>query len=161
MQIDGPWTVQCDPRWDGPESVVFEKLEDWTNHPEPGIKYYSGTATYHKTFDQPEALVKDKRRVFLNLGKINGLAEVRLNGKRLGVVWTAPWQVEITSAMKPTGNRLEIDVVNLWHNRLVGDAALPPEKQLTTTNVSSFKKDTPLLPSGLLGPINLKATEMP
>jgi hypothetical protein len=75
------------------------------------------------------------------------------------VVWTAPWQVEITRAAKPTGNRLEIDVVNLWPNRLIGDAALPPEKRLTKTNVHTYKKTSPLLPSGLLGPVFLRAAE--
>ena len=86
------------------------------------------------------------------------MAQVRLNGKDLGVVWTAPWQVEITDAVKPAGNRLEIDVVNLWPNRLIGDSALPPEKRLTKTNVPKFKKDSPLLPSGLLGPIILQTS---
>ncbi|MCH8167098.1 MAG: hypothetical protein IIC03_04115 [Proteobacteria bacterium] len=88
--------------------------------------------------------------MYLNLGKVKNLAEVHLNGADLGVVWTAPWQVDITSAVKPTGNELEIDVVNLWPNRLIGDAALPPEKRLTVTNVTKFKKDSPLLESGLL-----------
>ena len=87
------------------------------------------------------------------------MAEVRLNGKDLGVVWTAPWHVEITSAVQPTGNRLELGVVNLWPNRLIGDAGLPPEKRLTATNVKKFKKDSPLLESGLLGPVTLKVAE--
>lgn len=72
------------------------------------------------------------------------------------MVWTAPWRVEITCAVQPTGNRLEIDVVNLWPNRLIGDAALPPEERRTKTNVTSFKSESPLLPSGLLGPVTLK-----
>jgi len=158
IQIQGSWTVRFDPEWGGPESAVFQELEDWTRRPEPGIKHYSGTATYQKTFDLPEALRQDNRRVYLNLGKVENLAEVRLNGKDLGVVWTAPWQVEITAALRPTDNKLEIDVVNLWPNRLIGDAALPPEKRLTKTNVTKFKKDSPLLPSGLLGPVRLYAT---
>jgi hypothetical protein len=95
------------------------------------------------------------RRLHLDLGKVKNVAQVRLNGKDLGVVWTAPWQVEITDAVKPAGNLLEIDVVNLWPNRLIGDAALPPEKRLTTTNVTAYTKDSPLLPSGLLGPVTL------
>jgi len=155
QKLSGPWQVQFDPEWGGPESVVFEKLEDWSKRPEPGIKHYSGKATYHKTFDLPESLPKGRQRVYLNLGRVESIAEIRLNGKELGVIWTAPWQVEITQAAKATGNRLEIDVVNLWPNRLIGDAALPPEKRLTITNVTQFKKDSPLLPSGLLGPVQL------
>ena len=155
MEFKGPWTVKFDPQWGGPEAVVFEELEDWTKRPEPGITYYSGTATYQKAFDLPEAVRQGNRRVYLNLGKVKHLAEVRLNGKELGVVWTAPWQVELTAAMQPTGNRLEIDVVNLWPNRLIGDAALPPAQRFTVTNATAFKKESPLLPSGLLGPVSV------
>jgi hypothetical protein len=157
--LTGPWTVHFDQKWAGPESVVFENLGDWTKRSEAGIKYYSGKATYKKTFDLPDPLRPPGRRLCLDLGKVKNVAEVRLNGKDLGVVWTAPWHVEITTAVKPTGNALEIDVVNLWPNRLIGDAALPPEKRLTVTNVKKFHKDFPLYESGLLGPVTLKAAE--
>ena len=159
-EIAGPWKVSFDPKWGGPGSVVFETLEDWTKRPEPGIRYYSGTATYRKAFDLPETSRGRNARIHLDLGRVKNLAAVRLNGKDLGVVWTAPWRVEITEAVKPTGNRLEIDVVNLWPNRLIGDAALPPEKRLTKTNVTTYKKDSPLLPSGLLGPVVLQANNV-
>ena len=155
--IAGPWNVSFDPKWGGPESVVFETLEDWTKRPEPGIRYYSGTATYRKTFDLPEGSEDSKGSIYLDLGAVKNLASVRLNGKDLGVVWTAPWRVEITDAVKPTGNRLEIDVVNLWPNRLIGDAALPPEERRTKTNATVHTKDSPLLSSGLLGPVQLRA----
>jgi len=153
--LTGPWTLAFDPQWGGPESVVFDKLEDWTTRPEPGIKYYSGKATYAKTFDLPEP-ARNGTRLYLDLGRVENVAEVRLNGEELGVVWTAPWRVEITRAVRPAGNELEIDVVNLWPNRLIGDAALPPEKRLTVTNVKKFKPDSPLLESGLLGPVTLQ-----
>jgi len=158
-EIAGPWQVSFDPKWGGPESVVFEKLEDWTKRPEEGIRHYSGTATYRQTFDLPETSRGKYARIYLDLGRVKNLATVRLNGKDLGAVWTAPWRAEITGAVKPTGNRLEIDVVNLWPNRLIGDAALPPEKRLTKTNVTTYKKESPLLPSGLLGPVVLQAPE--
>ena len=155
-ELTGSWTVRFDPKWGGPQSVVFGQLEDWTKRPEPGIKYYSGKATYEKTFDLPDASRRPGKRLYLDLGKVKNVAEVRLNGKDLGVVWTAPWHVEITGAVQPTDNKLQIDVVNLWPNRLIGDAALPPEKRLTVTNVAKFKKDSPLLESGLLGPVTLR-----
>jgi len=158
-KIAGPWKVSFDPKWGGPESVVFEKLEDWTKRPEEGIRHYSGTATYRQTLDLPETSRRENARIYLDLGRVQNLATVRLNGKDLGVVWTAPWRVEITNAVKPTGNRLEIDVVNLWPNRLIGDAALPPEKRLTKTNVTTYKKGSPLLPSGLLGPVSVMAED--
>ena len=136
-EIAGPWKVSFDPKWGGPESVVFEKLDDWTKRPEEGIRHYSGTATYRQTFDLPEASRRENARVFLDLGRVQNLATVRLNGKDLGVVWTAPWRVEITDAVKPTGNQLEIDGVNLWPKRLIGVADLPPERRVTVTNVDT------------------------
>lgn len=158
-ELTGQWTVKFDPRWGGPESVVFERLEDWTKRLEEGIKYYSGKSTYHKTFELPESVYNSGRHLYLDLGTIKHVAQVRLNGKDLGVVWAAPWRVEITGAVQASGNKLEIDVVNLWPNRLIGDASLPPEKKYTVTNVKKFKKDSPLLESGLLGPVTLQVTE--
>ena len=89
-------------------------------------------------------------------GEVKNVARVRLNGKDLGGLWTRPFRVEITGAVKSADNRLEIEVANLWPNRLIGDAALPPEKRFTRTHVSKFTKDTPLIPSGLLGPVTLR-----
>jgi len=155
-EIAGPWKVSFNPNWGGPESVTFDRLEDWTERPEEGIKYYSGTATYRKKFDKPRGTTG--KRLYLNLGKVNYIAEVRLNGKNLGVVWCAPWRVEVTEGMRARDNELEIDVANLWPNRLIGDAGLPPEKRLTKTNVRTYKAGSPLLPSGLLGPLKLEET---
>ncbi len=160
-ELAGSWTVKFDPKWGGPESVVFDQLEDWTSRSEPGIKYYSGRAVYQKTFDLPEVLREPGKQLYLDLGKVENVADVRLNGKDLGVLWTAPWHVEVTGAAQPTENTLEIGVVNLWPNRLIGDTHLPPEKRLTVTNVKKFKKDSPLLPSGLLGPVTLKMSNRP
>jgi hypothetical protein len=157
VEIAGPWRVWFDPKWGGPESVVFETLDDWTKRPEEGIRHYSGTATYRQTFDLPETSRGENVRIYLDLGRVQNLATVRLNGKDLGVVWTAPWRVELTGTVVSTGNQLEIDVVNLWPNRLIGDAALPPEKRFTRTNVDTYKKDSSLLPSGLLGPVSVMA----
>lgn len=158
QELTGPWTVHFDPKWGGPESVRFDQLVSWTTRPENGIKFYSGTAKYNKSFDLPESLQRPGKRVFLDLGAVRDLAEVRLNGKSLGNVWTAPWRVDITDAVKPTDNSLEIAVTNLWPNRLIGDAALPVEKRLTKTNIE-LSKDQPLLESGLLGPVRLMATD--
>jgi hypothetical protein len=158
-EISGPWTVKFDPKWGGPKSVEFKTLEDWTKRPEKPIKYYSGKATYRKTFDLPKTASGAGGRLYIDLKRVRNIARVRLNGKDLGVIWTAPWRVEITRAVKPTGNKLEVDVVNLWPNRLIGDAALPPEKRLTKTNVTKFKANSPLLSSGLLGPVTLLSTK--
>jgi len=152
--LGGPWTVRFDPKWGGPERVEFPSLTSWTTRPEEGIRHYSGTATYRKTFDLPPGL-RTAARLALDLGDLRNVARVRLNGKDLGVLWTKPFRVEITGAVRPDGNILEVDVVNLWPNRLIGDAALPPEKRLGQTNIT-YKKDHPLLESGLLGPVTLQ-----
>ena len=129
----------------------------WNSRPEEGIRFYSGKATYRKTFDlNPEA---KKRRLFLDLGDVKNVAEVRLNGQKLGILWCAPWRVEITGAVRPAGNHLEIDVINLWANRVIGDLSQPREKRFTNTHdafrFDMIKADTPLLESGLMGPVRI------
>lgn len=151
--LDTRWEVQFDEKWGGPEHVIFEGLSDWTLHPNEGIKYYSGTALYRQSFDFPEAGSKGK--FLLSLGEVYHMARVKLNGKDLGVLWTAPWEVDITSALKMKRNVLEIEVVNLWPNRLIGDEGLPPEHRLTHTTYRHYSKDSPLLKSGLLGPVTI------
>jgi len=175
--LDGPWTVAFDPRWGGPERVVFDRLMDWTARPEEGIRYYSGIATYSLSFDLPEAAAGTAgAKLALDLGTVREMARVKLNGKDLGVVWTAPRRVDITPAVRARDNRLEIEVVNLWPNRLIGDEALPDDGvrdgrwpdwliqgsprtsgRLTFTTHRYYKKGDPLLPSGLLGPVTVVA----
>ncbi|MGH9342923.1 MAG: glycosyl hydrolase [Terriglobia bacterium] len=153
--IAGPWNVRFDPKWGGPASVQFPELVDWTQRAEEGIKYYSGTATYSKTF---RLKARKGKRVFLDLGDVKDIAEVRLNGKKIGIAWTRPYRVEITSAVHAGKNQLEIDVVNLWPNRMIGDGLLPPDKRFTETNIPIYydrKKPQKLLPSGLLGPVTV------
>ncbi|HEX3628026.1 MAG TPA: glycosyl hydrolase [Verrucomicrobiae bacterium] len=152
--LSGPWTVHFDPKWGGPASLVFDELVDWTNRPEDGIKYYSGSAVYHKTFNL-EFLPTNGQRYILDLGEVHEVAVVRLNGQDLGVVWNKPEHVDITGAVKEGENDLEVKVVNLWPNRLKGDEALPKEKRFTETNVHKFTAASPLLPSGLIGPVRL------
>lgn len=154
MELTGPWSVRFDTKWGGPGSVQFSTLQDWSKHPDERIKYYSGKAFYKKTFTLPQSL--KNKSLYLNLGEVKEIAQVKLNGKDLGIVWTNPWQVDISKAIKPGNNELEIEVINLWPNRLIGDAALPEDKRLTRTNIH-FKKTDPLLPSGLLGPVTVQA----
>jgi hypothetical protein len=110
---------------------------------------------YETSFDLPESLRDSKQPLLLDLGKVKELAEVRLNGKNLGVLWAPPFRVDVTDAIQPTGNRLQIEVVNFWPNRIIGDQSLPPEKRFTRTNITKLTKDTPLIDSGLLGPVTL------
>ncbi len=151
LGIEGPWQVSFDPAWGGPATTTFEKLIDWTTHPEPGIRYYSGSADYEKTFKAPAI----SGPVFLDLGGVESLCEVKLNGENLGVLWSAPFRVDLTGRLKTGENQLQIKIVNLWANRIIGDAALPESKRRTRTNITKLTKDTPLEPSGLFGPVRL------
>jgi hypothetical protein len=166
INLPGPWEVAFQAGRGAPEKAVFETLVDWTTRPEEGIKYFSGTATYRKTF---EATAEQAgRKAVLQLGTVAALAQVRLNGKDLGVVWTAPWQAELTGALKPGKNELEIEVTNPWANRLVGDAGLPPEQRITKSNMQyekgkrtlkafqGFASEDALQPSGLQGPVRIQ-----
>ncbi len=155
FSIPGPWTVRFDPNWGGPGTVQFPQLVSWTQRPEEGIRFYSGTAVYQASFDLPESLRDSKQRLMLDLGDLRELAEMRLNGKNLGVLWAPPFRVDMTDVIKPTGNRLEIDVVNFWPNRIIGDQSLPPEKRFTRTNIRKLTRETPLIESGLLGPVTI------
>ena len=154
--IEGPWEVSFDTSLGGPGNKRFETLDDWSKHSEAGIKHYSGIVTYRRTFDLPDSIqTAEKGNVFLDLGEVHSMARVRLNGKDLGVVWCAPWRVDIANALQEQGNRLEIEVANLWPNRLIGDKALPPEQQVSWTTWNPYEPDSPLLPSGLLGPVQV------
>ena len=174
--LSGPWSVSFDPKWGGPKEITFDRLTDWTTRPEKGIEYYSGIAAYKKDFDFPALQTSGKHnRFYLNLGEVKNLAHVKLNGHDLGVVWTAPWEVDVTGIIKQKGNHLEIEVANLWLNRLIGDQQMPddgvkdgkwPEWLLnkekrtsgryTFTTFNPYKKDDPLLKSGLIGPVTIQ-----
>lgn len=156
LEINGSWEVHFDTKWGGPASTTFEKLTDWSQSAVDSIKYYSGKATYIKTFDLSEEKLTEGIQYYLDLGKVHEIAHVRLNGNDLGVVWTKPFRVNITSQLKAKGNMLEVDVVNLWPNRLIGDAFLPDEQKFTQTNIRKFTQNTKLLPSGLLGPVRIE-----
>jgi hypothetical protein len=156
FQIAGPWQVEFGTGWGAPKSVTFEKLEDWSQRPEEGVKHYSGKATYRKNFMLPESW--DGRSLFLDLGTVRDLAVVRLNGRDVGTLWIAPWRLDITAATRPGENLLEIDVVNPWNNRLVGDGGLPRQKRLTFLAKDTLRPNTPLLPAGLLGPVTIRAS---
>ena len=173
QELTGSWTVQFDPKWGGPaQPVVFNDLSDWTAQSDPGIKYYSGIAVYRKVFAFPEP--RTLNPVYLDLGTVHDMARVRLNGQELGVVWCAPWRVEVTGVIKAGDNQLEIEVVNRWANRLIGDkqpadanvrtVECPPgffsgkkfkTGRYTYCTHDPFKPDSPLIPSGLLGPVSI------
>jgi len=175
--LEGPWEVFFDPAWGGPEKITFDPLLNWAEHDNEGIKYYSGIATYRKSFDCP-AEIESRARTYLDLGTVHDMARVRLNGNDLGVVWCAPWRIEITGVLKGKQNRLEIEVANRWPNRLIGDEQPGnrdvrtvkwdsgllggkhyPAGRFTFTTRRCYKPDMPLMPSGLLGPVTIHSQE--
>ena len=173
LTLEGSWEVSFDPKWGGPEKIQFDALQDWTQHSDKGIRYYSGSATYRKTFDRPAGLGADAT-VYLDLGTVHDICRVRLNGQDLGILWSAPWRVDIADVVKAKGNQLEIEVVNRWANRLTGDQQ-PEDKDVRTlkwesgllsgksyktgrytfTTHNPYRVNSRLLPSGLLGPVQI------
>jgi hypothetical protein len=178
LTLKGPWKAEFSKEWGGPGTVLFDTLCDWTSRPEEGIRFYSGTVPYTIDFSLPEEIDPGARnRIYLNLGRVMNMARIKLNGKDLGVLWTPPMEVMINKALKKGNNHLEIEVANLWVNRLIGDESMPwdgvekgqwPEWLLKGTPRTSgrytftthryYKKDDPLLPSGLTGPVRIMIT---
>ena len=153
-EITGPWDVRFQKDRGAPASKVFDDLHSWTNDPEDGVKYFSGTASYQKQFDLPADWLKGGDRVFLDLGLVRNVAQVTLNDQALGILWTAPWQLDVTDILRPGTNTLVVEVTNLWANRMMGDANLPPEKRICHSSLPPVKGQP--LESGLLGPVRLR-----
>jgi hypothetical protein len=192
VEVAGGWDLRFPPNWGAPEQAHFDKLISWSDSSDNGIKYFSGTATYSKTLDIPANLLGAGKRLYLDLGVVKEIAQVKLNGKDLGVIWKKPMRVEITGAAKAGPNQLEVEVTNLWPNRLIGDEQLPPDMEMARSGwiddrdkvgdhpvkwpqwlldgkpsptgrftVSSWRfwnKESPLLPSGLIGPVTLRGS---
>lgn len=154
IEVTKPWVVQFDHKMRGPDKpVVFSTLTDWSLHPNDSIKYYSGTAFYHTTFDAGPVLKGEK--YVLDLGMVKAIAKVTVNGMEVGGVWTPPYQVDITRAIKPGVNSLEVKVVNTWVNRLIGDSMLPAGERKTFAYVHPDPGNG-LESSGLLGPVEIE-----
>jgi hypothetical protein len=188
MEVAGPWRVDFLPGCGASKSVQFDKLVSWPDHPDASVKYFSGTAVYRTTFDVSADLIAANRRPLrLDLGRVQVIAEVKLNGRELGILWKPPFCIDVADALKAGENTLEVRVTNLWVNRLIGDEQLPddcqwgppyqwggqplaqwpqwlldgkpsPTGRCTFTTWRHWNKNSPLLESGLLGPVRLVAT---
>jgi hypothetical protein len=133
------------------------KLVRWTDLPSPEVKYFSGTAVYSTELLVPDASGGAERSFVLDLGSVKEIAEVSVNGTRLGVLWTEPFRIDVTRAIRPGLNRIEVAVTNLWNNRIVGDLQPGNDTAYTRTNLKGkFSASTPLIASGLLGPVSLR-----
>jgi hypothetical protein len=183
--IVGPWELHFPPGWGAPEKTELPKLISWTEHEDADVKHFSGTATYSINVDVPAEKIGDGKTAMLDLGDVQVMATVKVNGKDLGLLWKPPFRVDVTSALKAGANELQVSVTNLWVNRLIGDAAYPPltKKAATTRRAGGiaeipqwllkgepkpatqrktfatyefYKKSDPLLPSGLIGPAKME-----
>ncbi len=179
IEAGGPWEVSFAPGWGAPERLTFDKLASWSDNENQGLRYFSGTGLYRKTVTIPREMLGKNRRLSLDLGKVRVMARVKLNGKDLGTLWKPPFTLDITDAAKAGKNSLEVEVVNLWVNRMIGDEQLPddsernpdgtlkkwpdwvdgkqssPTGRYTFTSWRLWKKDAVLQESGLIGPVRL------
>ena len=178
----GPWEVRFPANAGAPDRITLDTLSSWSTNADTGVKYFSGTGTYHTTLDVPATLLGANRRIMLDLGRVEVMADVTLNGKSLGILWKTPYEVDVTSAVKPGANELEIKVTNLWINRMIGDEQLPedserygngtlkkwpqwvldgkpsPTGRFTFTDWRLWRKGDPLQDSGLIGPVTVRST---
>ena len=160
--VQGSWSVVFPEGHGAPQGAIeFDALVSWTQRAEAGIQYFSGTASYRRSIQLDAARLQANRRVVLDLGAVSHLAEVFVNDQPLGVLWNAPFQVDITDAAKAGANTVEVRVTNVWKNRLIGDAKLPEAERTTWTAYPFYKNepDAPLMKSGLLGPVRLLSSE--
>jgi hypothetical protein len=181
IRADGPWQVSFPKGWGAPENSTFRNLISWTGHPDEGIRYFSGTAVYTTRIAVPEGSLPKGASVWLNLGRVEVIAEVAVNGKSIGTLWKPPFNIDVTDAVKGGDNDVQITVTNLWPNRLIGDERqfpadesyngkawkflrawpqnaenpLPDPRRYTFTVFRAWSKDDALLPSGLIGPVYL------
>lgn len=182
--VGGAWQVTFDPRWGGPqEPVVFNGLEDWAKSQDLRIRHYSGTTIYRKSFDLPSESIGGNHRLMIDLGRVEVMARGRINGVDCGIAWKPPYRLDITKAARAGENAMEIEVVNLWINRMIGDEQLPedgrwkdfetllewpdwfrtgkarPSGRFTFTTCRHYRQDSPLAASGLFGPVTIQAMD--
>jgi hypothetical protein len=179
VDVAGPWQVTFPPGWGAPARITLDSLVSWSEHPDPGVRSFSGTASYTRTLSVPADWLGPGKGLELDLGQVQVMARVTLNGRDLGILWKPPYRLDVTPAARPGENALEVKVVNLWINRLIGDELLPedsernpngtlkawpgwlqdgqpsPTGRHTFTTWRLWKKGDAPVPSGLIGPVRL------
>lgn len=155
-EIPGDWRVQFDTAYGGPATpVLFSQLVTWDQHPNDAIRYYSGRAVYSHQFSIPP--ITGHQPVYLTIDSIFNLATVRINGVDCGTLWTQPYRLDISKALRPGQNKIQIEVSNTWANRLIGDMRLPEHQRITwTTAPLSILEGKPLLKAGLEGRVRIE-----
>jgi len=157
--ITGAWDVAFQADRGAPAKIKLNALGSWSESPDSGVKYFSGTATYTKIVQAPADWFKSGAKIWLDLGDVKNIAEVSVNGEPFGILWKPLFRVDVTTALKAGANTLEIKVTNLWVNRLIGDQQPNVTKKYTYTAMPFYRADSPLLPSGLIGPVLILRSE--
>ncbi len=158
IHLTAPWTLSFPANWGAPSSVTLAQLQSWTDNTDPGVRYFSGTATYRTTLQLTSAQAVVGRSADLDLGDVHEVATVTINGKPAGTLWKSPYIVPVDGLLHAGENRVEVNVTNLWPNRIIGDAQDPAARHYTWTNIRKYTKTSPLLPSGMQGPVTLEPT---
>ena len=157
--LNGTWKLSFQPGRGAPAAITVNRLESWTRNSDPGVKYFSGVGTYTRNIDVKSDWLQKGVKVWIDLGDVKNLAEVAVNGKSLGVLWHTPYRVDATGALKPGANEVSIRVINAWVNRLIGDQQPGVTTPITFADVKPYKANSPLLDSGLLGPVRILQIE--
>ena len=158
--IEGPWSLSFESNRGAPAKITLEKLASWSENSDEGVKYFSGVGTYSQTVQAPQDWFARGGRLSIDLGEVKNLAEVSVNGKPLGIVWKAPYRVDVTGVLKPGENSVEIKVTDAWVNRIIGDRQPNATRTYTFTSPKFYKADSKLVSSGLLGPVKIiRSTE--
>ena len=155
--LEGSWNVSFQAGRGAPEAITLNSLTSWSENSDERVKYFSGTGTYTKTIQAAADWFKTDTRLWLDLGDVKDVAQVAVNGKPLGILWKPPYKVDVTSALHRGANEVTIKVTNLWVNRLIGDQQPNISKKYTFTVIPPYKASSPLLSSGLLGPVQISS----
>jgi hypothetical protein len=156
LTISSPWKLTFPPNLGAPSQIDLDSLISWTAASDSGVKYFSGTATYTNQFNLPVGWDRQGSKVVLDLGRVREFAQVTLNGTPLpDILWKPPFALDVTSVLKAGVNKIEVEVTNLWPNRIIGDQQPGVNEKYTFTVYGAYKADSPLIESGLLGPVVL------
>ena len=157
--LDRDWHVTFQPDRGAPPETQFPRLLSWSDSTDTGVRYFSGAATYSRSVQASASWFHTGAHLWLDLGEVHELATVSVNGKPVGTAWKMPYEIDVTGALRPGTNRIEIRVTNLWVNRLIGDAQPNAQPKYTSTDIVSYKADAPLTRSGLIGPVRVLSRE--
>jgi len=150
VEVQGEWQLKLPLNVDAPSHVTLAKLVSWSEYADEGVRHFSGTAIYSRPLDLSVGMLAKGRRVMLDLGNVQHVAEVRLNGVKYPALWKPPYRIDVTAAIHEGGNELEILVTNLWPNRLIGDAHEPEDTEWGAPQRFKYVESNPLIGRPLL-----------